>query len=552
MAVEPQTNIRLLKVPISLDNKNQLTFKTKKEQIDYFLSLKDYVDIDEVQYQRKDNIINFPAHIDEILEYNYCIYQNSNYTNKWFFAFITNMTYENDGLTYVQIATDVFQTWQFDINFKECFVEREMINVNEDVPGSNLIPESLELGEIKIQSSYNFDELKPLYIIAFTGDKFGETDISQDGFSYNGIESSVTFLVTNTLRTGLQIINTHGQGDKILTVFSIPRFCVDDFVPHDTQQETVYYCTPITRNFKQSPIYKTLGSRPSSIDGYTPKNKKLLQYPFIYLGFNPQNGSQKIFRYEDFQNGTPIFKLLSEINPNPTVQFIPQNYRGKSNDNLSDNVTMNGYPNISYKNDVFNTWVAQNANIVSLQMQQEQYNYEISALKGGLGMGGSLLSMTENLALGDVGKVASSSGGFIGTALDLTALDQNHAFYIQNQMAQIEKQKLLPDNASLSGSNATLLGYNLLNYNIFTTYTIKRQFAERIDKYWDMFGYLTNKIKKPNINNRPNWNYIKTIGANIFGNIPQMDLEAIKNMFNNGITLWHDKSTFLDYSKENR
>lgn len=54
--------------------------------------------------------------------------------NKWFYAFITNMTYVNDNRTDITITTDVFQTWQFDINFKESFIEREMIAVSDDVP----------------------------------------------------------------------------------------------------------------------------------------------------------------------------------------------------------------------------------------------------------------------------------------------------------------------------------------------------------------------------------------------------------------------------------
>ena len=66
------------------------------------------------------------------------------------------------------------------------------------------------------------------------------------------------------------------------------------------------------------------------------------------------------------------------------------------------------------------------------------------------------------------------------------------------------------------------------------------------------FGYLTNKVKLPNLNNRPNWNYIKCASANIIGNIPQQDLQDIKNLFDNGITLWHKPETFLDYSQNNR
>ena len=64
------------------------------------------------------------------------MYQNENFSNKWFYAFITNMTYVNNGMTLIEIATDVFQTWQFDLQYKQSFIEREMINVNEDIPRS--------------------------------------------------------------------------------------------------------------------------------------------------------------------------------------------------------------------------------------------------------------------------------------------------------------------------------------------------------------------------------------------------------------------------------
>lgn len=309
-----------------------------------------------------------------------------------------------------------------------------------------------------------------------------------------------------------------------------------------------YYWEFLTRNFKETPTTKTLLARSNSLDGYIPRNKKLLTYPYIYLGFNPQNGTKKVFRYEDFVNATPSFKIISEINPNPTVQFIPQNYRGANGDSLSDNVSLNGYPTISFKTDTFNTWLAQNSEIVSLQMQQENYNYQIDAIKGGMGMLGDIGKMLS----GDTGSMTSGFTGYIDKGIDLMKLDKNHEFYVKNMMAQIEKQSMLPDNASLSSSNSTLLGYELFDKNIFTRYTIKRQFAERLDKYFDMYGYLINTLKVPTITGRPNWNYVKTQGANILGNIPQYDLQTIKEMFDSGITFWHNPETFLDYSQNNR
>ena len=62
------------------------------------------------------------------------MYQNANYGDKWFYAFIVNMRYISDYTTEIEILTDAFQTWQFDIIFKQSFVEREMLNVADDVP----------------------------------------------------------------------------------------------------------------------------------------------------------------------------------------------------------------------------------------------------------------------------------------------------------------------------------------------------------------------------------------------------------------------------------
>ena len=67
-----------------------------------------------------------------------------------------------------------------------------------------------------------------------------------------------------------------------------------------------------------------------------------------------------------------------------------------------------------------------------------------------------------------------------------------------------------------------------------------------------MYGYKVNNVKIPNILGRKNWNYVKTLGSNIEGNIPQNDLQEIKNMFDNGVTFWHNSNTFLDYSQDNK
>ena len=558
MAITPQTKLRLLKVTIGIDNKNQLTFANEQAQRNYFLSLP-YIEIDDISYIRKDSVIMFPAHIDNILEYNYVMYLNENYTNKWFYAFITNMQYENDFNTRILITTDVFQTWQFDITFKESFIEREMIAVAEDVPGANLIPEGLETGEFKVGGVADFDELIPVAIVAYSRNPYTDGLTSQvptaQGVIANGIPNGMFFCICSfdMLQGLLSTINNAGFGESIVTIFTVPALALIGFngwTLNDIITGGVLYW--LVNDFKATPITKQLVSTPSSLDGYTPRNQKLRTYPYMYLGFNPANGSQKIYRYENFANGTPNFKICSEINQNPTVCFIPQNYRGNSGDSMQDIVSMQGYPVIGWITDYFNTWLAQNSEIINLQMGQEQFNYEVAGIKAI----GNMLGTVANAGMAgynmDGSGIANSLMGSVNSALDVVSLDKNHDFYIKQQMAQIEKQEMLPNKGSLGGSNATLLGYDLIDNNIFTRYTIKYQFAERIDKFFDMYGYLTNKVKTPNLNNRTNWNYVKTIGCNITGNIPQIDLQTIKNIFDNGVTLWHNTNTFLDYSQNNR
>lgn len=574
MAVVPDTDIRLLKVPIELDNKNQLTFANATAQENYFLGLNDYIEYNSCQYQRRFSIMRIPAHIDSIIHYNYVMYKNNNYTDKWFYAFITHMEYENDGLTKVFIECDVFQTWQFDLVWKKSFIDREMINVANDLIGANRIAEGLETGEYTVKKSYSINDLDFYYIIAYVGDYIvvdSTQNIStpQRGYKYNGVYSSVCFIVAND--TGfnylMSLMPNEDNSNNILTIFTVPKLAITPPAGSTSWTNQGYYV--VNDNAYETPKYLSnfFDALTTSTDyeGYVPKNKKLLQYPYTYLAFTPVNGESKIFRYEDFRNNKPDFDIYSEINPNPNVCFVPRNYRRPNTNQeyicTEELCSLSGYPNISYKTDVFNTWLAQNQEILGLNIRQEDLNYQQQSVSNVLGfandLGNKAINMGRNIAGENpsTGQLISDTFNIIMNSMQSGSkqgfLDLNHENNIQLKLAQVEQQRMLPDKASLS-SSATMLGYGLLNDNIFTNYTIRKEFAKKIDAFFDMYGYKTNDLKIPNLNNRPNWNYVKTIGANLVANIPQDDLQTIKNIFDNGVTLWHNPLTFLDYSQNNR
>ena len=60
-AITPQSDLKLLKCPIESDNRNQMTFSSKTAQYNYFNSLPK-LSVDNFTYQRKDNVIRYPAH----------------------------------------------------------------------------------------------------------------------------------------------------------------------------------------------------------------------------------------------------------------------------------------------------------------------------------------------------------------------------------------------------------------------------------------------------------------------------------------------------------
>ena len=570
MIITPNSEVIMLKVPLTPDCKNQLKFKYPNQQFEYFRFTEGARPYQNCSYIRKDNVLEVPGNFDELSNYNYCMYQNSDYSGKWYYCFILKHIYVNDNVTRLVIATDYWQTYCFDMSFKMSFIEREMLSTQDDVPGANLEPEGLEIGETIEEASTSVTGLNEVYVIALSKDPsqypniWEQTGDGSYGCMLNKFVSGLWFCLcsASACRTYLKLMNSendqegHNLGASVVAVFTVPALAcygIGDLTETELNTPDSGFNYWIVGDETSTGRELTLNSTPSQINGYTPKNKKLLTYPYCYLGFTPSNGSQKIFKYENFGNGTPKFKVRSEINPNPSVYFIPENYKGASGVNVSESAVLTGYPSVSYYTDVFNSWLAQNNDLINLGLDQNAFNFEfqqgMSALSYGLKTAGAL----GTIASGDVaGGLMDFAGASMGVLAETYSRKVNYDYGVQETMLQKEKQALLPNNVSMGSTNTTLLNFGYMNDDVFTRYNIKRQFAEKIDEFFSMYGYKTNKLKLPNLDNRSEWNYVKTVGANITGaNIPSDDLFALKQMFNDGVTFWHKPENYLDYTKNN-
>ena len=546
MVIIPNSDIILLKCPLEIDEINQLTFSNATAQYNYFNSLPK-IECSNATYQRKDEVVRFPTDpslegvtYDDLIQYNYCMYKNTAWDDKWFYAYIRSITFDNPGMSLIELETDVFQTWQFDITWKRCFVERE--HVNNDTVGLHTVPENVETGEYIVDSvtkKLGFDYNNCSFILAttifpyVTQDSDGNWILSGGRSAHCNVYNSVLsgleyFWYSNTasgisqLQHVIEAFDRAGQSDYIYMLFIAPN----DSFEKVLEETNIGYWGSVKQ--KQGAYDITWGSnstplinKPTSLNGYTPINKKLLTYPYCYLLMNNGNGGNAIYHYELFMDTyAPTkceFLINSAICPGTSMILRPIYYKNNGlNYNQMDSLPGGKFPMCSWNSDAYINWLTQNSVNIQMGLARDVLNVGTSVatkdIKGGLQSGLSLIS-------------------------DILGIKKE-----QEILSEQAKGDLNTGDVNFSNNETTFTAYQM---------SIKEEYARIIDGYFSMYGYQVNSLKVPNITGRTNWNYVKTVGCNIIGNIPQQDIIKIKDMFNNGVTLWHNPSTFLDYSQSN-
>ena len=548
ISITPQGQVYLCKTPLENDYKNQLTFASASAQQTYFAGKVFKTDTD-YTYIKKDNTItvNFP--IDEILECNYLYYINTGFTTRYYYCFITDMQYVNENATRLTIEIDVWQTYMFDIVKKPCFVQRE--HVNDDTLGSNTVTEGLDTGEFIINSYETFDEYASDCLVVVGSTKLPK-EIYQDIISnlptkkYNGVFSGLYYTVLKTVNDAtkfIMVMDGQGQGENIYDVFLIPKSIVTIYNNQwqtktcelNLTVDTWSYTTNVDINYKLLPSNQTETDEATvmklnqtitinnTLNGYTPKNNKMFTGEFNYMYVTNNNGQNVKYNYEDFYNNTPIFSLYGAVTPGCSIRLIPQNYKlfqqtgGDSDICNPYGLTGGKYPICSWSSDSYTNWLTQQGvNVIGDSL-------------GDLFTGLTSTALTGNpLGLG--------SG-------PLEAIDTNTKLSQKREFTPIQAKGNIN-----SGDVTFAIG---LNQFILYRMSCRYEWAKRCDDYLSMFGYKINNVKIPNLTGRTNWNYVKTIGCNFEGDIPQIYLNKIKEIFNNGITFWHNPNTMLDYSQSN-
>ena len=648
----PNSEVRLIKnVPFSNNYKNVIQFNNKTSQENYFKSLPNIV-ADDFKYVRNNGTIKVPYYRDEILEYNYLMFKNKAYGDKYFYAFITNISYINPNTSAISFELDVFQTWFMDVEFKPSYVEREHCQRwnSDGTPVINTIPEGLDYG-----SEYITKDFKRLYdmgdkakikwiVIGLALDDYDLTHTnngSQPTEEYQwttlgeGLPNSIQYMVFPIREYGaisnIWELNSENSIDVITALWylrncsnfanKVATIYVTDFLPvrysvnlsgstgiqittgqtgnkqidlipiwvnlpDGTWKEISF---PFIINYesddnRSTVIKHSIADKYSSLkSGIT--ESKLLMYPYSYIQMTDLQGNAFTIKNEYVDGNSLNVAIRSSLDISNKVSYTIENYLNNSqlsNELYLDNGIINSQPNrLTIIDDYMAAYIQGNMNTINQNIlatqQQSALNNQIASNTAQANTAVTDTRNRANMLNAGTGAVAGTIGSAIvgGPALALASAVQGMGNVAQttvsnmansrvtelenenmignttlrgelaNQqtvagaMAKMQDAKNMADNVNLQGGNA-MFNYGYKNMNIKFIYKqITPEYINLLQDYFGKYGYKVHRVKVPNIHTRESWNYIQTVGANIVGNIPQMFIDALEQLFNQGITIWH-------------
>lgn len=538
ISVEPDTIVKLLRCGLQRGSGHQLTFANATAQQTYFESrvLYSYTDF---TYVRENNSIAVGQNVEDIRDCNYMMYQNKNFGNsKWFYAFVTDLEYVNENCTRVYFETDSWQTWMWDFDLHPVFVERE--HTNDDTVGANLVPEGLETGEyICSEEIYDNTLDKVCYVMQVT--KQSPADISQVAFPYSTNYGGISMIGGAYIANDPDMLSFLTDGysteqslNAIYNVYIVPLAIISNTLPTDASAYQRY-------SGQTAPMgYTKTITKPTQIGSHTVRNKKLLTYPYNYLLVSNNNGLSNILKYEYFSTATCTFTVKGVPAVGGSIKLIPSGYKGGAEEN---GIMAGKYPVCNWINDNYTNWLTQNA----VNQRADILSNVASAF------GGGVANATTGAGQMSTSGVLAGIGSMVQAGAQISKILENDRLH-----------QMQPPSASSSVNGGDVNICSNQNGFFFYKMSITQESAEILDGYFDMYGYKTNKVKYPNLgmtlNNtnykgRLNWNYVKTIGctfdAKNSSKMSRQDEINIQQMFDNGVTLWHNPATMYDYSQAN-
>lgn len=455
-----------------------------------------YQRADERQYCRVEYNYNDALTCDIIM------WQNTGTGPRWIIANITGVEWVNPNTTTIYFEVDAFCTYCGDINWATSYslVERE--HVTNDWKGANPnwinigIPEGM--GGTPDQVVY--DQIKayaPDTFVVFTPyDSSGQPMFggAVENNVFNGLTMR-TFSNAGAVNSYLQSVaeSSEGKLENILGVYSVPGDFLSDL---SEAVETI-------------PPWQSGGA----IGPDLCRNAKCYSSEFCVAQVEGMNSETVTYKPELITTqGTFNFHIYGRfIGGGGGIIATPDAYDYMGNPG-EYGCAITVFPQ--------GAWVGN-------QYAQYQQTNKVNILATTAKSAGSFI----------LAGAAAATGVGMAAVPGLVASGLSSAASIWDADTKAKK-----GSAAVNGSVSSdpILAASIGQFGFkFRWYMCNESIMKSVDSFFDRYGYKVMRLKVPERNSRPCWNFVKTSEGHVSGPIPTVYRERIEAMLNAGVTFWN-------------
>ena len=534
--IVPDGMIQLFKnIPLSPDNENTLYFANTATKDAYFDSLQNMNQyslgsFNNATYSREQRgFVRINTQVGSVYNASYMRFKNTSFENKWFYAFVTSVEYIANKTIQINYQLDYMITYMGDFFLDQCFIERE--TVANDQIGKNVLDEGLEIGCYVTENTFSFDEqiaAKVVIIVANPNEMGNGDPIDSDVYNPAIMKAFDTAAAANSY---INTLVTGNLSENILGVFMIPA------------SYATAVTTPSHIGMNEHQVTKPY----TSLNGYAPRNNKLFVYPYKRLLMDNNEGATQEYRYEYFgsdggsaaDTNPCVFQDYFTLCGGCESALIPKKYMVgfQNTDNQTARLGRSHFPECAWAIDSYKAYRAQINSNLPLEQRIGMAQGALQGAVSGYTSGGDI-PILSNLISATGGAALGAAMGYLNPAIEALAINS-----MEVERGTQVKGSMTPNTMFSLHYGKTYKGFKQC---------IDGAHAASIDDFFTMFGYKVSKIATPNMNLRPYFTYIKTIGCTVNGEIPADYMRNIEARFNAGVRFWKEVTTVGNYTLDNR
>ena len=475
-----------------------------------------------------------------------------------YYAFITATNYISPQCTEVVYVIDWFHTWMDTVRINPSLVRREHITEAEDRQYKNREAEPITpvINDVDIDMYHKESMwIDPQICISWQPDGaiLNVLAGSAKGQMYGGIFGSPFLSTYPATAAGAQAAQSDlsvmmsaskvlgGAGDIIRDVFMVPASVLSG---DKAEKNTIFKFNEKNLNFHTK-------------DGtYTARNRKLVSTLFCSICCASSTGSTATYSPDLWEQGQGEIRLIESRGTTTDALAYPANYDG-----IEDNV----FVGVPYTEHIQTAWAAASGwGAVLSTLAKVGITVAGVSAAGAMGYAMANANFATPIEPGLVPQQMPESPPIFTTrAIPSSTTHTEISPFVENQKAvgpvsgpdlsigpqlpiqrvpQFHAPNIAHGAAGGSGSGSHVIGAARLDGYVMYRRCPSIQDLERIDMFFDIYGYAVNRWKVPELNTRKNWNFVQLESPNIKVDGPIEALQTFRSVFSAGVKLWHNNT----------